>query len=331
MNWSVLLMFEIDSDFLYNVIDDYQAAESDQEREEIFNDFCNKIWTCENQGRKYQREIKFTIQKQLLETEIGKIFNAWSVIPYMYFRATYKSRHEKYYIYIRQKINNLYFKYFDPDIVIDSHYFNFLKTPKNLYFNWIQHPELTKEEITKRIDEAMDKAVTYKKNIRARKIDMPFSEYKELINGYLKKCLENYDADYEKTHISQCKRKKSDGLENFDNPIVYYFCNSIEGYIINYQKEYFGLPRNKKYGVCKNCGKLFVKNDYRKLLCSDCEIHEGYNPYYHYEPILTKKITCCDCGKEFEVNGISKNVKRCPECQCNFIKAYDRARKRVKK
>jgi hypothetical protein len=44
----------------------------------------------------------------------------------------------------------------------------------------------------------------------------------------------------------------------------------------------------------------------------------------------TKIIKCIDCGCDVEVD--SKNTKtiRCDECQHEFIKAYDRDRKRNK-
>ena len=40
-----------------------------------------------------------------------------------------------------------------------------------------------------------------------------------------------------------------------------------------------------------------------------------------------KTLVCCDCGQEFEVDGIVKNKKRCDICQKEYVKLYDRQRK----
>ena len=85
----------------------------------------------------------------------------------------------------------------------------------------------------------------------------------------------------------------------------------------NYQKEYYKLPRNKKYGHC-SCGGMFVQNNKNnKLKCNKCGT---------YQPMETKTIKCIDCGKEVEVDGIVKNKKRCDECQ----KKYDKERNRLR-
>ena len=47
------------------------------------------------------------------------------------------------------------------------------------------------------------------------------------------------------------------------------------------------------------------------IYCDECGV---------YQPIGTKTITCIDCGKEVEVDGIVKNKKRCDECQKIYIR-----------
>lgn len=70
-------------------------------------------------------------------------------------------------------------------------------------------------------------------------------------------------------------------------------------------KEYM-LYKGKKYERCKDCGRLFLKRANSQLYCKDCR---------GYQKLHTKTLTCCDCGKEFVVDGIVKNKKRCNECQ----------------
>ena len=56
---------------------------------------------------------------------------------------------------------------------------------------------------------------------------------------------------------------------------------------------------------CKKCGERFVPENAYQKLCSKCSV---------YQPISKKTIRCIDCGKEFEVDGIVKNKKRCDSC-----------------
>lgn len=70
-------------------------------------------------------------------------------------------------------------------------------------------------------------------------------------------------------------------------------------------KEYM-LYKGKKYERCKDCGRLFLKRANSQLYCKNCQ---------GYQKLNTKTLTCCDCGKEFVVDGIVKNKKRCDECQ----------------
>lgn len=74
---------------------------------------------------------------------------------------------------------------------------------------------------------------------------------------------------------------------------------------------------NKRIGKC-DCGNVFYKRANNQIHCSDCQ---------GYEKIDVKTLTCCDCGKEFEVDGIVKNKKRCDKCQKEYVKLYDRQRK----
>ena len=69
---------------------------------------------------------------------------------------------------------------------------------------------------------------------------------------------------------------------------------------------------------CVKCGALVKPKTTWQKYCVKCQ---------KYSPINIKTITCIDCGKEVEVDGIVKNKKRCDECQREYIKKYDRERK----
>ena len=72
--------------------------------------------------------------------------------------------------------------------------------------------------------------------------------------------------------------------------------------------------------ACQQCGILIRGNKAgTKKYCKDCA---GYTPQEY------KIITCVDCGKEVRVGGQNKRTKRCPECQREHIKNYDRIRKK---
>ena len=70
---------------------------------------------------------------------------------------------------------------------------------------------------------------------------------------------------------------------------------------------------------CRKCGERFVPLVPQQKICADCA---GYHPRGK------KKIRCIDCGKEFEVDGIVKNKKRCDDCQAEHVRNYEREKKR---
>lgn len=68
---------------------------------------------------------------------------------------------------------------------------------------------------------------------------------------------------------------------------------------------------NKRIGKCTKCENVFYKKSNHQIYCSECQgyVKQG-----------VKTLICCDCGKEFEVNGIIKNKKRCDVCQTQYRK-----------
>ena len=63
------------------------------------------------------------------------------------------------------------------------------------------------------------------------------------------------------------------------------------------------------YNCCAECGKMFKIKMNNHKYCSGC----ARNVEYHV-PMITKKIICCDCGKEFEVSAKNNMSVRCDDC-----------------
>ena len=90
--------------------------------------------------------------------------------------------------------------------------------------------------------------------------------------------------------------------------------------------------RELGYEYQKYCGQNFIR-------CAECGIltrgnKNGTRRYCSscasYKPVRfdTKKVICVDCGTEFEVPVKVNTKKRCYFCQKEYIKEYDRARKK---
>lgn len=70
---------------------------------------------------------------------------------------------------------------------------------------------------------------------------------------------------------------------------------------------------------CRKCGERFIPGSPQQKICSSCS---------SYQPVLSRKVKCVDCGKEFEVPGSVRNKKRCDECQKKKSQEYEREKKR---
>jgi len=262
-------MYNCDEKFLYEILEDYSTALIQPEKDEIFNSFCNYIWSCNNPRRTYPKEIKFFVQDDLLNTEIGKIFNAWSVIEYKGCR--FKTSNKQYDFLIRQKINNIYTRMFDPTVILSKEYMDMLKKPKKLYFCWLHGEQVNPQELTEKLDNIYQEAIILKEKYSKRKMSLDWDDYKLIINKYLKQCFQNCKL------LDNCDTwttaKINTDAWNDDNFYVRYICKSLDGYIRNYQKEYAGLirGRNKKYDYCIDCEKLYEKKTFNQKRCPFCQ------------------------------------------------------------
>jgi hypothetical protein len=103
---------------------------------------------------------------------------------------------------------------------------------------------------------------------------LSWNDYKKVIEGFLQRCfdncklIENYEKDSKYCGIYD--------FMNEDNFYISYFCKSIESYMQNYQKQYYGLyvkgSKDKNYSIkrCKKCGALIKNTGNKKMYCDDC-------------------------------------------------------------
>ena len=225
-------IYECDNSFLYEIIEDYKEAKTEEEKNNIFKSFCSSIWSSDNKRRIYKKSIRFNVRKDLLQTELGQVFDTWSDVEYTYYKSMTKD--ENWRSIIRQKINNIYTRYFDREVVLGKEYMDLLKSPKKLYYQWISGIDMDAETVTEIIDDAMDNAGKVKVKLQKEKMSLSWNEYKKVVEEFLRRCFDNCKpiGEYEdKTKIVT--------MLNFlteDNFYVGYICKSLEGEILKWQK-----------------------------------------------------------------------------------------------
>ena len=255
--------------YLYEIIDSYKHASSIEEKNDIFNSFCSSIWSSKNKRRVYTKSIKFKVRSDLLESEIGQIFNTWSIVEYTGYKAM--TSDTDWCSLIRQKINNLYTRYFDEEVILNKDYMNMLRTPKRLYYRWINGEEMNADELTTIIDDAVYNAKKLKAVYQKQKMTLSWSEYKTVIEEFLLKIFNNCKLieDYE----TNSKLLNIYDLSNEDNFYISYICKSVDGEMLKWQKKYYEIRDHKKYKRCEECGKMIEiksKKDYSTKYCKDC-------------------------------------------------------------
>ncbi len=259
------------NNYLYEIIDDYKNTDSKAEKDIILNSFYTTIWTSDNKRRVYNKKIRFKVEMDYIHTEIGQVFDTWSEIEYKGYKSM--SKETDWCSLIRQKINNLYTIYFDKDVILKQDYMNLLSTPKRYYYQWIDGIEMNADELTTIIDDALDAANKLKVTYQKQKMELSWNDYKKMIEGFITKIFNSslLIEDYEvKTKLNNIY-----DFVNEDNFYISYFCKSLELYLLNYNKEYYGLKRgrNKSYKRCCICGALIQivsKRDFSTKYCKTC-------------------------------------------------------------
>ena len=110
-------IYSCDDTYLYEIIEDYKSANFSK-KDEIFTNFCDSIWHSENKRRTYKKHITFSVAPNILNTEIGQVFDIWSSVEYRYYKVMTKNG--DWQSIIRQKINNLYTRYFDKNVILSE-------------------------------------------------------------------------------------------------------------------------------------------------------------------------------------------------------------------
>lgn len=252
--------------YLYEIIDEYKNTDSEEEKNEIFKSFCSSIWASENKRRTYTKVIHFNVKENLINTDVGQVFNTWSEVKYIGYKAM--SKETDWISLIRQKVNNLYTKYFDKEVILQKDYIYELSTPKRLYYQWIDGIEMDANELTDIIDNAIDKAEKLKNTYQKQKMELSWSEYKQVIETFFQRIFNNCKLidDYE----DKTKLVTIIDYMNEDNFYIGYFCTYLENEIKQYQKKYYGVRSHQKYKRCKSCGKLIEKVGNKKTYCEEC-------------------------------------------------------------
>ncbi len=265
-------IYECDDSFLYEIIEDYKESKTEEEKDEIFRSFCSSIWSSDNKRRIYKKSVRFNVRKDLLQTELGQVFDTWSDIEYTYYKSMTKD--ENWRFIIRQKVNNIYTRYFDKEVILDKEYMSLLKVPKKLYYQWISGIDMETATVTGIIDDAIDNAEKVKLRLQKEKMSLSWNEYKKFVEDFLMRCFNNCRliGEYEdNTKINT----RLDFLTE-DHFYVSYICRTLEGYFKNYQKEYYGVRRGHGniYSRCKQCGSIIEKTGNKRMYCNKCAIEK---------------------------------------------------------
>lgn len=261
-------MYDIDGKYLFEIIEDYKEEESCEDKAEIFSVFCNAIWNCPNQRRIFIKSIRYTLDPGLRNTALGRIFENWSLVEYYGFRSL--TSDTDYASLLRQKINNLYIKLFDPKVILNKEYLDLLRVPKTLYYAWRDGREFAPEELTGLIDRAMDSAQIVKVRCEREKMTLVWSDYRKLIEAFLERAFKNCKLLEE---VEDGGRMVLDiDCWNEDNLYIRYLCKSLDGELRKYQKNYYGVRDHHKLRRCKDCGTLYeVKpRDTKSTQCGAC-------------------------------------------------------------
>jgi hypothetical protein len=260
--------------YLYDIIEEYKEVGSEEEKSEIFKDFCSLLWKSKNKRRVFTRAVKYKVRSNLLESDVGQVFNSWSEIDYTSYKSMTKDT--DWCSLIRQKINNLYTRYCDKEVILKKDYMDLLKTSKKMYYRWINGEEMNADVLTDLIDDSINKAIELKSVYQKQKMDISWSEYKKVVEGFLKnifdrcKLADDYEAEQLSNEQINLTNKYIYDFYNEDKSYIKYICDSLEGEMLKWQKKYYGVKEHKQYKRCIECGSLIEKTNNRAKYCKDC-------------------------------------------------------------
>ena len=262
----MIQIYDYDGSFLYEIIEDYKDSKTQEEKDKIFNFFCSSIWSSDNKRKTYTKSIGFHVRKDLLNTNLGQMFHTRTNIEYRYYKS--KTKDESWSSIVRQKINNIYTRYFDREVILQKEYLDLLKTPKRFYHEWISGADMDVAAVTKLIDESIAKSIEVKSRLQMEKMDLSWNEYKKIVEKFLRRAFDNCKliGEYE----DQSKIISRLDFLTEDHFYVGYICRSLEGEILKWQKQYYGIRDHKKYTRCRQCGSIIEKTGNKRLYCTHC-------------------------------------------------------------
>lgn len=254
--------------FLYEILEDYKDAGTQEEKEKIFGSFCASVWSSGNKRRIYRKAVRFHVSENLLSTELGQVFDAWSKVEYLHYKSMTKE--EDWRSILRQKINNLYTRYFDKEVILNREYLDLLKTPKRLYYEWISGIDMDAGTVSDFINHTMDTAEKTKKRLQKEKMLLSWNDFKKTVEDFLRTGFENCKLIEEYEDTSRFISRLDFFTE--DHLYVGYLCRTLENCFRNYQKTYYNVRRGhgNRYCRCIKCGALVEKTNNRVKYCKGC-------------------------------------------------------------
>ncbi len=154
--------------------------------------------------------------------------------------------------------------------------------PKRLYYRWKDGEEMDKNTVTALIDNAISNSVDVKNKYQMQKMKLSWTEYKKIAEEFLKniinrcKLIEEYEEQHKLSSVKPC------GYNAEDRMYISYFCKSLEGEMMKWQKKYYGVRDHKKYSRCKQCGSIIEKTANKHLYCDECARTKALERYKKY-------------------------------------------------
>ncbi|SEF95479.1 hypothetical protein [Paenibacillus sp. UNC499MF] len=257
--------------FLNELLEDYAAS---SHKEELAREFIRLLWQSGCTSKNYSRFYTFKVDASLLGKcpDLADLFSEYNRTLYTVAKSYYKGSLEPV-DYIRIHVNNVYARLCDPDVYYDKTYYACLQTPKKEYYKAVQKlkddENVDAETIRDNIRRELAAAERIRKQCLENKLELSWAEYKELINGFIRRIMDNYVTieEYESRHGWEIKAS-IDGWSE-DNYAIKYFCRCLTGYMLNYIRDRRPKPLKRK--PCIVCSEEFIYKSSKKQYCDPCK------------------------------------------------------------
>ena len=283
--------------YLEQLLEEYQESDNKEVKEEIFKQFIERLWRSKYRLTKYKKKYQFKINEKALNyrDDLIELFKKYQDIECDFVKSSFRKVSIEPIDYIRIRINNLYAIYFDKEVYYDKEYYEFLGTAKKEYYATVDKLKkgdlVSADDIEEKIKSSLKQAEFIKNKNINRKLELKWSEYKKLINEFLRKIFDNYITieEYESKYGWELK-VSVDGW-NEDHFVVRYFCKSLSGYMRDFKREMLGFRKTDKLKTCKICGRLFKVTGRNHHMCVDCKFikEKENNKRYARESMRRKR------------------------------------------